>query len=145
MVLVELLGPLDAALGGVMEFVLLALVLVNMVTRGLAHASCARAYESGGAEAIERYVPHEVSNVALVLAAFYYLTLHHHSGMVASMLVVGLFITDFFEFEARKVEARREIGLGRPKSAIAASVLVLLYVAYVSLFFVVEPVWSAVV
>jgi len=50
--------------------------------------------------------------------------------MVMSVLVVGMVITDFFEFESRKVEARRDLPLDRPKAAIGAWVLALLYVLF---------------
>jgi len=64
---------------------------------------------------------------------------------VLSVLVVGMVIADLFEFEARRVEARREIAIDRPKGSIVASLFVLAYVAYISLFFLVAPVWDAVV
>ncbi|WP_158854274.1 hypothetical protein [Halorhabdus sp. CUG00001] len=142
---VSLFGPLDALVGDHIEYVLLAVVLANLVTRILAHRQHVQQAAQGGADAMTRSLPHTVSNVLLVLVSFYYLTLHHHGGIVASVLVLGLFITDFFEFEARKVEARRDIPLERPKGAIAASLLTLTYVGYQSLFFVVEPIWTALV
>ncbi|MFB6164928.1 MAG: hypothetical protein ABEJ31_07200 [Haloarculaceae archaeon] len=142
---VTLFGPLDRLLAGWMGWVLLALVVLNMLTRSLAHRRHVSQAEAGGGEAVNRYAPHVAANVLLVLAAFYYLTLHHHAGIVVSVLVVGLFLTDFFEFEARKVEARRGVDLERPKGAIAASILVLLYVGYLSVFFIIKPFWSAVV
>jgi hypothetical protein len=129
---VSLFGPLDALVGDHIEYVLLAVVLANLVTRVLAHRQHVRQAAEGGADAMTRFLPHTISNVLLVLVSFYYLTLHHHGGIVASVLVLGLFITDFLEFEA-------------PKGAIAASLLTLTYVAYQSLFFVIEPVWSALV
>jgi hypothetical protein len=58
--------------------------------------------------------------------------------MVLSVLVLGLFLTDFFEFEARKVEARRDVPLDRPKGSIAAGMLVLAYAGYQALFFLIE-------
>lgn len=139
-----LFGPLDAVLAPVIEFVILGLVVVNLVTRLAAHRAHVRQAEAD-ADTLSRHPVHELSNVLLVLAAFYYATLHVHGGVVASVLVLGLVITDVFELEARKVEARREIDLERPKGALVASVLVLLYAAYQSLFFLLEPVWSAVV
>ena len=142
---VSLFGPLDALLGDSIEYVLLGLVLVNLLTRVLAHRTHVTTAEDGGADTMSRYLPHTASNVLLVLASFYYLTLHHHAGLVTSVLVLGLFITDFFEFEARKVEARRDIPIERPKGAIAASLLTLTYVAYQSLFFIIAPAWGAVV
>jgi hypothetical protein len=153
MVTVNLFGPVDNLLGGelglgegvlVIEAVLLGLVVVNLLTRNVAH----RAHvdqATDGAEAVSRYLPHEVSNVLLVLATLYYTTLAHHAGVVMSMFVLGLFITDFFEFEARKVEARREIPLERPKGAIVASSLVLFYAAYQVLFFLVKGPLSSLV
>jgi hypothetical protein len=86
-----------------------------------------------------------VANVALILGSFYYMTLELHGGMVLSVLVLGMFVSDFFEFEARKVEARRDVPLEPPNSAIAASVLVLLYAGYQTLFFVIAPIWNAIV
>jgi len=142
---VALFGPLDAVLGDSIEFVLLGLVLANLLTRHFAHRAHVTAAAEGGAEAMSRFAPHVATNVLLVLGSFYYLTLHHHAGMVTSILVLGLFITDFFEFEARKVEARREVPIERPKGAIAASLLALTYVAYQSLFFLIAPAWNAVI
>jgi len=137
-----LLGPLDA-LGTVIEPLLVVLVVANLGTRLLADRHH-RAQAAEG-ESLSRYVPHEASNVLLVLASFYYLTYDYHPGMVLSVLVVSLVIVDFFEFEARAVEARRDDRLDRPKAAIAGSMLVLGYVLYTTVFFLVRPVWSAIV
>ncbi len=145
MALVNLFGPIDRVLadpvlGGevqVIEVILFVLVLLNLVTRAIAARRHRRQAEEG-AEAVRRWPVHELLNVVLVIGTFYYTSLHQQAGIVLSMLVVGLFITDFFEFEARKVEARREIGLDRPKGAIAASVLVLMYISYQVLFFLIE-------
>ncbi|MFB6128569.1 MAG: hypothetical protein ABEJ47_02285 [Halorhabdus sp.] len=142
---VSLFGPLDALLGNNVVYLLFVLAVANVVTRALAHRRHVSQATNGGADAMSRFFPHVISNVLLVLASFYYLTLHHHGGIVTSILVLGLFLTDFFEFEARKVEARRGIDLDRPKGAITASLLVLGYVSYQSLFFVVAPAWNAVV
>lgn len=141
---VTLFGPLDTALSGWMPYVLLVLAVANVVTRAVQHRTHLQQAQEG-ADAITRHPAHVATNVALVIAAFYYTTLHQHAGIVTSALVVGLFLTDFFEFEARKVEARRGIDIELPKGAIAASVLALMYVGYQSLFFVIEPLWSAVV
>jgi hypothetical protein len=69
-----------------------------------------------------------------MLGAFYYLTLATHAGMVASVLVLGVVFTDIFEFESRKVEARRELELDRPKASVVSSLLVLVYLGYVTFF-----------
>lgn len=142
---VTIFGPLDTIVGPYIQWVLLGLVLVNLVTRGLAYRKHAAQAADGGADAVSRFIPHEATNVALVVAAFYFGTLHPHAGIVMSTLVLGAFVTDFFEFEARKVEARRGLDLERPKAGIAASMLVLLYAAYQSLFYLVEPFWTAIV
>jgi hypothetical protein len=142
---VNLFGPIDTALGAsvgvadvlVIEAVLLVLVLANFFTRMRAHARH-RSQASDGAEAVTRFLPHEVTNVLIVLGSLYYLTLEAHAGMVMSVLVLGMFLADFFEFEARKVEARRDVDLDLPKGAIAAAMLVLAYAAFQSLFFLVE-------
>lgn len=141
---VTLFGPLDTVVGPYVEYVLLALIVVNMAARAVEYRAHVRQAREGP-EAIARNPVRVATNALLVVTAFYYATLHPHGGVVASVLVLGLVITDIFELESRKVEARREIDLDRPKGAIAASVLVLLYAAYQSLFFLLGPVWSAVV
>ena len=152
MPLVNLFGPLDRVLGGVVaageveviEVALLALILLNFLTRRIAYRRNKRQAEDG-AEAVSRWSVHELTNLALVLGAFYYTSLHQHAGIVMSTLVVGLFITDFFEFESRKVEARREIPLEQPKGALFASLLVLLYAGYHVFFFLIQAPLGSVV
>jgi hypothetical protein len=137
-----LLGPLDA-LGPYVEILLVVLVGVNVLTRLLADRSYRE--QAGTGLSLTRYLPHEVSNVLLVLTSFYYLTYDYHAGMVLSVLVVSLVVVDFFEFEARAVEARRDDPLERPKAALVGSALVLGYVLYTTVFFVVRPIWDAIV
>jgi ABC-type xylose transport system permease subunit len=139
----SLLGPVDA-LRPYVEYVVLALVLLNMVTRFVANRSH-RKQAKRGAEAVTRHPVHLTSTILLVLGSFYYMTVHHHAGMVLSMLALGVVITDFFEFEARKVEARSDRTIERPKAALAASFLVLGYALFQSLFFVVEPIFSSII
>jgi len=130
---VNIFGALDT-LHNFIEPVLLALVLANMVTRFLAHNRHVAQYEDGGADAISRFIPHELTNVLLMLASFYYVTVNHHGGVILSMFVAGLLVTDLFEFESRKVEARRDLALDRPKGALSLWVLSLLYLGYQMLF-----------
>jgi len=143
----ELFGPVDSVLGSaitgdvlVVEVVLLGLVLANMAARALAHnrhvsqVDRARDGDADPDEAISRHPLHVLTNVLLVLGAFYYTTLAHHAGMVASVLVIGVVLTDIFELESRKVEARRDLDLDRPKAAVAGSLLALVYLVYVTLF-----------
>jgi len=142
---VSLFGPIDTLLAPLIEYLLLGLLVVNMVGRGIEHSQHASQAAEGGPEAIERNALRVGTSFLLVVGSFYYLTVHHHGGMVFSVLVLGLFITDLFEFESRKVEARRGIDIERPKGAIAASFLALLYIGYQSLFFLIAPFWDAVV
>ena len=138
-------GPIDALSRSQVEFLLLGLVIATFVTRLLAHRSHVSQARDGGAEAMTRYLPHEVASAVLILGSFYYTTIEHHGGIVLSMLVLGTFLTDFFEFESRKVEARKDEGLERPKAAVIGSLFVFAYAAYQSLFFVVEPLWNGIV
>ena len=142
---VSLFGPVDTLLAPVIEYLLLALLVVNMAVRGWEYSQHVDQAEEGGADAIERNAARVATNFLLVVGSFYYMTVHHHGGMVFSVLVLGLFLTDLFEFESRKVEARRGIEIEAPKGAIAASFLALLYIGYQSLFFLVAPFWNAVV
>lgn len=148
----NIFGPVDGVLAAevgvgeviVIEVLILVLVVANFATRKFAHDRH-RAQAEAGADAISRVLPHEVVNVLVVLGAFYYMTVDHHAGMVLSVLAIGLFVADFFEFEARKVEARRELSLDPPKGSIVAGLLVLAYAGYQALFFLVEGPVSAII
>ena len=131
-------------IGEYLVYVVLVLVLANMVTRILAHRHHEREADDG-AEELSRYLPHTATNVLLILASMLYLAVEPHSGMVTVILVLGVFFSDFFEFEAREVEARTNEPIERPKASITASVILLLYVAYVGLFFLVKGYWNLVV
>jgi hypothetical protein len=142
----QFLVPVDGlvAVEGLVPYVVLALVLANMVTRLLGH----RSYVSQArqdADDLSRYLPHTVSSVALLLGSFAFMIVAPHGGMVLSVLVVGTLLADFFEFESRQVEVRNDMTVERPKSALTGSLLVLLYAGYQSVFFVIQPVWSAIV
>lgn len=145
MQLLSLFGPVDTVLEPVIGFVILGLVLVNMATRMLAHRRSERRARDADAEDIGRPAYHVVTNLLLLLAAFYYLTLHYHSGIVLSSLVIGLVLTDYFEFEALLVQVREDRDIEAPKASIGASVLVLLYISYLTLFGLVAPYWNQVV
>lgn len=141
---VSLFGPIDTLLAPYIEYVLLALLVLNIAFRAMEFKQHKRQVEDG-AEAVSRNAGRVATNFLLVVGSFYYLTVHHHGGMVFAILFLGVFITDLFEFEARNVEARRGIPIERPKGAIAASFLALLYIAFQSLFFIVKPVWSSII
>lgn len=137
----SMFGPLDLLLPYI-EHVILLLVLVNAATRLVEHGNYVSQYRDDGLEAMSRSPVHIATNVLLVLATFYYLTVDFHAGTVLSVLVLGLFVTDFFEFEARLVEARKEESLDRPKAALGAWGAVFVYAAYQSLFATIVPLLS---
>ncbi|NIB98985.1 hypothetical protein [Halobacterium sp. R2-5] len=141
---VTLFGPLDAILAPYIEYVVLLMVVLNFVSRRVAHAAHEQQAEDG-ADAISWHPFHAFTTWGLVLLSFYYLTLHHHSGMVLSILVLSTFIADFFEVEARKVEAREGYDLEAPKGALVAAAFTFLYAAYLSVFFLIKPYWAQVV
>lgn len=136
-------GPLGIV-DPVIEYVVLVLALVNLATRRIAHGRHRRQAENDPA-AVNRHLGHEATNVLLVIASFYMLLVHYHGGFVMSMLVLGLVVTDFFEFEARLVEARNDMPLEMPKAALVASMLVVSYALFQALWFLVEGYWKAVV
>ena len=142
----QFLVPLDqlAAVEPIVPIAILVLVLANFATRFMAHRSHVQQAEDG-ADELSRYLPHSITSGGLVLLSFLFLLVEPHGGMVMTVLVVGMFITDFFEFEARNVEARNDRKLDRPNGALTASVVVFLYAAYQSLFFLIADVWNAVI
>lgn len=139
----SIFGPLDLLYPHA-AYVLLVLVLLNAVTRMLAHRRHVSQYEDDGAEAISRFHVHTLSNILLMLAAFYYITVKFAGGTIVAVLVLALVITDVFEFEARKAEARTDRPLDRPKGALAAWTVAAIYISYKALRFIVEPVWGAI-
>ena len=144
----EFLVPLGAleSVAGVLPYIILAVVLVNVVTRLLAQRSFERAAAQGDDdEALSRYLPHETVNVLLIVLSFAFMIVEPHGGMVLSVLVIGMVISDFFEYESRRVEARNNLEMDKPNSAIVASVLVIAYASYQALFFLVEPLWRSIV
>jgi hypothetical protein len=140
---VTLFGPIDTLLAPYIEYVLLALVVLNFVSRRVAHSAHKRQAEND--EELSRHPFHSFTTWGLVLLSFYYLTLHHHAGMMLSILVLGTFLADFFEFEARKVEVREGKELETPKGALVTGTFTLLYIGYLTVFFLIKPYWSQVI
>lgn len=138
----SMLGPIDL-LAPVIEYVILGLVVANLGTRLFQHRRHEAAVEAG-ADSLSRHPAHVATNVGLVLASLYFLSTDYHGGIVLTTLVISLVIVDLFEFESREVELRNGHDLQRPRAAIAASGLVFLYAFYLSVFFVVEPLWRVV-
>jgi len=146
MTLLEFLVPIGAldSIAGVLPYVVMLLVVATFLTRHRAHETHKSAVDDG-AESLEPYTPHVVVSALLVAASFLYMIVHPHGGMVISVLTLGMVVSDFFEFEARQVEARNGMELEAPKSAIVASVVALLYALYQALFWVIKGPWSAVI
>lgn len=122
----------------------LVLVLVNMGTRLLGYRKHRKEVKDGK-ESLSWYTPHIVSSLVLLFVSFAFLVVAPHGGMVLSVLVLGMVMTDFFEFESRNVEARNAMSLERPKAGLVASVFVLLYAAYQALFFLIQDYWNLVI
>jgi hypothetical protein len=145
----QFLVPIGALEGvaPVLPFVILGFAVANMVTRILQHGRHeAQASSGDDDEELSRWVPHTATTLGLVLSSFVFLIVEPHGGMVMSVLALAVFVSDFFEYESRRVEARsRSKDLQRPVAAIGASAFALLYAGYQSLFFVIEPLWNAVV
>ncbi|NHX35719.1 MULTISPECIES: DUF7313 family protein [Halolamina] len=137
------IGALES-ISGAFPYVILGLVVANLLTRHLAYRRYKRAAE-GGADTLSRYTPHVAVSALAILVSLLYLVIEPHSGMVISVLVVGTFVADVFEFEARQVEARNNLEIEKPKGAITASVVALLYALYIALFWVIEGPWEAIV
>jgi len=128
-----ILGPIDAIFFPIIEPILLIGAVVNLVTRLLAHRSHIKQNEEEKGS-LQRFVIHEISNGILIIFSLYYMTLHHHGGMILSLMVLAMVLADIFEFEARLVESRGGMKIELPKGSIVGSALVLTYVLYIVMF-----------
>ncbi|MFW5896287.1 MAG: DUF7313 family protein [archaeon] len=146
MSLLQFAAPIGAieSVSGELPYVILALVLVNLVTRHLAHRRH-KQLAADGAESMSRFGPHVAVSAVLVFVCFLFMVVEPHSGMVISVLAVGTVLADFFEFEARLVEARNNLEIEAPKAAITTSIVTLLYAAYLALFWIVREQWTSIV
>ena len=90
-------------------------------------------------DSLDRYTPHVFTTTGLVILGMLFTLYKPIGGMILMIPVIGLFITDFFEFESREVEARNDMEFERPKAALGVSVLVLIYAAYYGLQFLYAP------
>ncbi len=131
---IEVVGP-------VLPFAILVLALANMATRHLAHAQHVDQAESS--DSVDRYLPHVFTNVGLVLLSSLFTLYQATGGVLLTTFAVTVLIADVFEFEARNLEARNDMTIERPKSAIVASSLVLLYAVYYVLTALNATFWSS--
>ena len=84
-----ILGPIDAIFSQIIEPILLIGAVVNLVTRHLAHRSHIRQNKEEKGS-LQRFVVHEISNGVLIIFSLYYMTLHHHGGMILSLMVLAM-------------------------------------------------------
>lgn len=140
---VSLYGPVDTYVAPVIIYVLLVLVVLNMAGRALEYNRLVDQAQEG-AEHLSRNPLRVGTNFLLVVGAFYLLTVERHAGIVVSLLVVGVFISDLFEFESREVEARQGWEIERPWASMVGSTLVLAYVVY-QIFDRLAPFWEVVI
>lgn len=138
-------GAIGGALEAAIPFVVFALAIVNVITRILSHRSHVSQADEYGADGIERSSLHTVSTFALVLATFAYVMVDLHFGVALAAFALTAFIADFFEFEARLVEARTDRPLEAPKAAIGASLFIVVYAGYIVLVELFGAFWSPVI
>ena len=129
-------GPLDAiltteVLGVILvKYLLVGLVLANMATRILAYQRNVNEADDDDVETASRHPLHTATTIVLILTTFYYATYAPHGGVVLTKLVLGMFLTDFFEFETRSVDLRNDGQVRRPNGALTASLFVLAYATF---------------
>ena len=136
----QFLVPLGwlSAVAPALPYAIFVLTVANLATRHLAHRRHVEQGEDG--DGVEAYTPHVVTNVGLVVLSFVYILAAPVRGTILAVLVLAMFVADLFELEARNVEARMPIEA--PKSSIAASLVVLVWVSYFALFFLIEGLWN---
>jgi len=142
MSLLQFLVPLGwvETIGPILPLAILTLTIANMATRLLSHRTHKQQAEAGEKdEALSRYFPHTFTTLGVVLLGLLFIVYRPISGMIMMISLFGLLVTDFFEFEARLVEARNDMPLERPKAGFAVSVLALIYASYYGLQFLYGP------
>ena len=126
------------SVGPIVPIAILVLAVANMGTRLLSHRNHRQQVEAG-AEELDRYTPHVFTTTGLVVLGMLFTLYRPTSGMILMIPVIGLFITDFFEFESREVEARNDMEFEQPKAAIGVSALVVVFAGYYGLRFLYGP------
>ncbi|MFC7042037.1 DUF7313 family protein [Halonotius sp. GCM10025705] len=133
---IETVGPM-------LPIAILTLAVGNIVTRLMSHRTQKQQVEQTGDDGLSRYPPHVFTTTGLVILGLLFTVYRPTSGMILMLPVIGVFITDFFEYESRAVEARNDMTFERPKAGFAISLLVLVYAAYYALPFLYQPVLDA--
>ena len=138
----QFLVPLGwlSEVGPMLPYAILVMSVANLATRHIAHR---RHVEQGNnGDSVEPYTPHAFTNIGLLLLTFLFVLDAPISGVILAVIVITMLIADLFELEARNVEARNDMQIEAPKSSIAASVVLMVFVAYYSLFFLVSGIWD---
>lgn len=138
----QFLVPLGwlSEVGPMLPYAILVMSVANLATRHIAHRRHVEQGNSG--DSVEPYTPHAFTNIGLLLLTFLFVLDAPISGVILAVIVITMLIADLFELEARNVEARNDMQIEAPKSSIAASVVLMVFVAYYSLFFLVSGIWD---
>jgi hypothetical protein len=138
----QFLVPLGwlSEVGPMLPYAILVMAVANLATRHIEHRHHVEQGSDG--DSVEPYTPHAFTNIGLLLLAFLFTLDAPVSGVILSTIVITMLIADLFELEARNVEARNDMPIEAPKSSIAASVVMMVFVAYYSLFFLVSGIWN---
>ncbi|MFW6320429.1 MAG: DUF7313 family protein [Halohasta sp.] len=133
MTLLEFLVPLGwvETVGPIAPIAILVLILANIGTRVLENRRQAHQAENG--EPITRHPFNTFTTMGIVVMGLLFTLYRPISGMIMMIPVVGLFIADVFEFEARRVEADNDLTFEWPKASLFASAIALIYAMYYAL------------
>lgn len=132
---IEVVGPM-------LPFAILVMTVANVVTRHLAHNQ--HVEQARERDEVDQYFPHAFTNFGLLIVCLLFTIYHVTGGAILSIIVITMVIADFFEFEARNVEARNDLTVEKPKSSIFTSGLVLIWTAYYVLVAANLPLWEAI-
>lgn len=133
---IEVVGPM-------LPFAIFTLALANVATRHRAYSQ--HVDQAAERDEVDQYLPHVFTNFGLLIVCLLF-TLHNVTGgAILSVIVLTMVIADLFEFEARNVEARNDMTIEKPKSAIVTSLLVLVWTVYYVLVAANLQIWDAII
>ncbi|KDS90229.1 hypothetical protein FK85_18685 [Halorubrum saccharovorum] len=138
----QFLVPLGwlSEVGPMLPYAILVMAVANLATRHIAHRHHVEQGDDG--DSVDPYTPHAFTNIGLLLLTLLFVLAAPVSGTILAVIVITMLIADLFELEARNVEARNDMPIEAPKSSIAASLVLMVFVAYYSLFFLVSGIWN---
>ncbi|WP_435094195.1 DUF7313 family protein [Halorubrum sp. N11] len=138
----QFLVPLGwlSEVGPMLPYAILVMAVANLATRHIAHRH--HVDQGSDGESVEPHTLHAFTNIGLLLLTLLFVVAAPISGTILAVIVITMLIADLFELEARNVEARNDMPIEAPKSSIAASLVLMVFVAYYSLFFLVSGIWN---